>query len=189
MPPLGAAWPTPRTTSTANTAASKSVDCYGNASKRDGRDQDDCFVQFNISHRDMSLCLVGSDLTLMFESYSSEPPRNCCSEIDADGSRVGTSAACPSHASSRKAATANGVGEARALPDRCEYRNRARMAAITVQRLSVCSLDFHYLRRLDRAKLQDQVIKRVESPRAENHVTHSNHPGCGRRAWRSLHIN
>ena len=38
------------TTGTANAATSKSVGCYGNTSKRDGREQEDCSVQLELSH-------------------------------------------------------------------------------------------------------------------------------------------
>jgi hypothetical protein len=37
----------------ANAATSKSVGCYGNTSKRDGREQEDCSVQLDISHGDL----------------------------------------------------------------------------------------------------------------------------------------
>jgi hypothetical protein len=41
------------TTSAANAATSKSIGCYGNTSKRDGREQEDCSVRLELSHGDM----------------------------------------------------------------------------------------------------------------------------------------
>ena len=75
------------------------------------------------------------------------------------------------HAWPEEAATASGARRGRSDSARREYRNRAPMAAITVQRLAVCSLDLHCLRRLDRATFQDQLIRRMESPGAKNHET------------------
>jgi hypothetical protein len=41
------------TANAANAATSKGVGCYGNTSKRDGREQEDCSVQLDISHGDL----------------------------------------------------------------------------------------------------------------------------------------
>jgi hypothetical protein len=45
----------------ADAATCKRVWCHGDTSKREGREQEDCFVQLELSHGISLLCLVDFD--------------------------------------------------------------------------------------------------------------------------------